>query len=238
MPVTSLDAASKLLRDTVYGIEKDVMKVLLLAIGSMIYGKLKDGNVIGRLLSEVIRRGPIVVAVAAVLAIVSVATAGPQRQEEGEAPSLARANAIGTGLAVLALFATMDQLQMNRWLAQQVRQFMSMVMPDLLKKLTLSRPPAQQPARADWARAVPFLLPSALLAQLLRQLERARAARVLAQARAMLESQAHPLVLQWRRLVRTRAQWQPHAEQLLQAAASILGTSSAVKYLLARAPRR
>jgi hypothetical protein len=230
---------SKLLTDTVYGIQKDVVKVALLAAASMVYGAVKDGRAYA-----LIARGGAPVAVLAIGAAFVAAhllrrehRAGYDRAAADAqlvgSPGLLGANHIALGLTLVAVFF-IDQLNLNRWLATHLRQWLSIVLPALRRMLTIGRPPAVVPRRRSPA-ALRWLVPSTVLLQAWLTVQRIRDARLLREAQLLLEAQRGGFLKQGcRQLLQSFRRWSPLLEKILELAAAIFGTGSAIKYLVRR----
>lgn len=223
-------AVAKLFTDTVYGIQKDVLKVALLALASVVYRALKD-NVHSDLRSIVLQGGPAGLVLVAITGYMLVILNSPQHNELSDARAAAsspspleyvRTHPLAIGVTVATVFA-IDRYNLlvglERLAIREARHFLDIAGPALHRVLTLARPKAPvNPQPPLWLRTVRWLVPSAATAQLVLALVRARASRI---AAALLEAQRQELL-------RTRARW----KSVFEFVASIIGLGSAMKYLL------
>jgi hypothetical protein len=220
-------SVDKLFSDTVYGIQKDVLKVALLAAASMVYGAAKDGR-----LHTLLTPMGLLIAGAFV-----AARAQRSRQPDGDDATMPLPGVAGDLLSnryvsaalVLATVVVIDYLDLNRQLAHQMRQFLGIVAPRLKAMLHTGKPVAQPP-RGGLRLWAPWLIPSAIVGRILLILRRAHVARALLEVE-LLPSQ-NPLALRWRALMRSRHQWQPLLEKTLEVMGAVFGTGSAIKYLM------
>ena len=179
----------KLVHDTLYGLQKDVMKVAVLALASIVYRALKDGLGSG-IHPALLRGGPAGMVVVGIIvlqllvwqqpqgtqaskAVVDIGADGDMcaRETSSTGPlHHVRGNPLGVALTLLTLFA-IDRLDLfvglERLALRHVRQFSEIAGPALVRVLTLARPKPPSLSRAPlWVRLLRWGLPPALIAKL------------------------------------------------------------------------
>ena len=173
----------KLLKDTIYGIQKDVAKVALLALASIAYRALKDSAVAYR--SLLLRGGPAGLVLLLIFGSVLLNVVGSGRQDELGGPMIEykepsssnplqfiRNHPLGIGVTLLTVFA-IDRLdllvKLERIAVRSATNFIEIAAPALHKKLVLGRPkrPVSTPRHPVWLRTLRWLLPSAVIVPLL-----------------------------------------------------------------------
>lgn len=245
------ESAGKLVSDTVYGIQKDVMKIALLALASLAYRGAKQGVGIGRMLLQ--GCPPLIAATAfAAVAVVLVNALNSSdahiSDHDGSYAEHALASPIGAtvrGLrsaarytashpfsvgSMLAAAFVIDRLELLAGLERVLKHWLELVLPALHKKFILGRAArAAAPRDSRWpsTRVALGALVPAWLVQHGVAVSRARA------ARALLESQQAGGPFAW---WRGRHEWQ--VERWVQLGSAVFGMGSAIKYLLTKAPRR
>ena len=224
----------KLVKDTFYGIQKDVMKIVLIAGATVIYRALNHAATHGVRLPQMYPLGGGVLLVL-LLGTVFLLSRQPD-VADGVSYLLHRPSRImawvgGHPLHALALVVAtvvMDRIGMiavlQRLIAGPVATFASMVEPALRKLVTLGKPPSSPEVRRAAWRPLLLLLPVAVAQWLRVRSQRA--------ARALLELDAGRGL--WRKAGRVLQTWHPGLERGVQTVAAVVGTGSAIKYLLRR----
>ena len=225
----------KLVGDTFYGIQKDVMKIVLIAGATVVYRALHHAATHGVRLPQMYPLGGGVLLVL-LLATVLLLSRQPD-VAQGVSYLLHRPSRIMAwvrshplhALALALATVVMDRVGMiavlQRLIAGPAATFAAIVEPALRKLLTLGKPPTNpEPRRAAWQPLLLLLLPAGVAQWL-----RARSQRA---ARALLELDAGRGL--WREAGRMLRTWQPGLERGVQTVAAIVGTGSAIKYLLRR----
>ena len=232
-----MDAVGKLVYDTLYNIEKDVMKVLLLAAASVAYRALRDTarSSLATGLRPVILRGSPAALMLTFIGVFSLLKLYNRPTEQLDADEVSapvptspleylRAHPTSVFLALLTCFA-IDRsnllVGLERVALAHASSIVELAGPAVKKVLTLGRPAPAPPVTPGWRRPLQWALPSALIWQLY-SFERARAARAM---KALVEKQRQVGIR--RVCVWARLQW----NTLLSVMSSAFGILSALKYL-------
>ena len=233
---------SKLVRDTIYGIEKDLMKVALLAGATLLYKAATNALRRGPLISgRSLQGGPLAVVLLAFLVGVAAVRkhyAVSQPDAAGSSPvgpiAFALSRPLGVAAMVVGVFVV-DRLDLlvgvQRVLTVQLSRFIELVIPGLFRIFPFLRaePPAPAARHFDWRPAA--AIGTAALGTV--QIVGVRSAARAREAQRLLDAQ--PVV---RKLVRyIRCFWcqqGAQAEKCLSLLGSIIGTGSAFKYLVSR----
>jgi len=237
----------KLVKDTIYGLQKDVMKVAILAIAAQLYRAANAGS--ARRVPLLHRAWPqtgIALIVLAALGALRIMTrtdeSGATLKSASPGTQVRAFQPLSIAGLLLAVFF-IDRLDLfvglQRVLAGQLSRFSDLVRPGLLKVLPFLRSTPPPPTRTNWAqasaRALRHFVGASIVAlyyALVFHLRRA-AARA-EEARLLLEAQQPLLKKVSRELRRAWCRCAPAAEKSLQIVSAVIGTGSALKYLVPR----
>lgn len=246
-----VEATGQLFADTVKNIQRDVLKIALLAAASIAYRTLK--GLVRHSLPPALLAAPAIGILIAVVGLGSLALLSrvPVKSDLGSSvtaqdPAVdrpvgtldyVRSHPLSIGAIIFAVYA-IDRADLLVGLQRHVDHWFDLVAPRFRALFFLGAGRERSAAHSSgWKALGRWLASSALLVQALRTLVAVRAARALAEAQRLAWSQQHPARRVWRWLLATQPAWQPKAESLVRVLASVLGTGSAVKYLMARGGR-
>lgn len=247
--ITLFESFGKLLTETMRAIQRDVLKIVLLAAASLVYRSLKEAlthsTVIER--SSSLRGGPLLYVLAAVTAIAVMHASqitppsppplqdspvdlqgAPQSASKAATIGQSRLHPLGIVATVLSIYI-IDRSGLVASLGQVLNQFADLAGPAFQRFFMLGQtaPPSARINRigivAKWFRRV---VPYALIVQLLHVLQEVRHAHALYVAAQLAEAQRWPIERLWHRLRANNHLW--------QAVSAAIGTASAFKYLLRR----
>ena len=238
-----LASVKKLFSDTIYAIQKDVAKVAILALASVLYRALRD-SVHSDVRSLVLRGGPAGLVLAGIFVYMLVIFSADQggtsptpTQPPDSSPSpfqYLRSHPLAISVTLLTVFA-IDRYNLlvglERLAIREARHFVEIAGPAVHRVLTLARPkPGAEPRTHALRRVIRWLLPPAATAQMVHIFSQARTARL---AAALLEAQqrdldSKPLVRLRRATLAAWTRW----KSVFEFFSALIGLGSALKYLL------
>lgn len=239
------ESFGKLLTETMRAIQRDVLKIVLLAAASLIYRSVKDALSQSTLNSSTLRGGPVFYLLAVLGAIAIMHASQQQSQEpsyelqehvqtsrhqtaDGTTISQSRIHPLAV-VGALASVIVIDRSGMVSSLGHLLNQFADLVGPAFQRFFMLGQSTAAAPRvnrlafAATWFRRI---APYAIIAQLVHALQQTRAAHALYAAKQLAEAQRWPIE-RWVRQLQERG-------NLWQGISAVVGTASAAKYLLRR----
>ena len=236
-------AAEKLISDVVYGLQKDVVKVLLLTAFGFAYRGLRraasseyitivssaaDGHLAGLALALMAGLGALLLA-GHYGSSGGGSGSGGGGSSSGDALQFMQRHPRGLVLLVAGAYAV-DRLNLLVGARDVLVQFVCAVLPALKRVLTIGRPQSPAGATSRWPPTLFLALPPLALVQQL--VHRARlAARLVELEMLRLQAEARKPRA---RLVKVLRAWQAPAEKSLQVGSAFFGLISALKYLACR----
>ena len=232
----------KLLSDTLHAIQKDVLKIAILAVASLTYRAVKDSLKSTEMRHALVRGRPVLLAV--LLAVVALQTTRRRNDDElpnevGEASQsligYVKAHPLGFSITLLSIII-IDRLDMFSAIGRVFAQFGAIAGPRLYSFFLLgaTRTVPRVAPHVTWLpRILRWLIPTTLIMQAVRLQASWHAAAVL-EAQRLLEAQKLPIQRWCNRLWQSKQQWLPGLQTLGKVSSAAVGTASAVKYLLVR----
>ena len=234
----------KLLSDTLHAIQKDVLKIAILAIASLTYRAVKDVLKSTEVRQALMRGQPVFLVLLLVAAALRAKRHNDDELPVGEARSQSpigyvKAHPLGISATLLSV-VVIDRLEMFSAIGRVLTRFGAIAGPRLYNFFLLGASrtaPRVAPLHVTLLRRVlRWLIPTTLIMQAIR-LQASWHAAAMLEAQRLLEAQKLPIQRWCNRLWHSRQQWLPGVQTLGKVSSAFFGTASAVKYLLARGVR-